>query len=1092
MGKRLCLFLAVLFVSVGIAFAQTQVNGTVVSAEDGEPVVGASVIVTGTKTGTVTDVDGKFSLSVPTGGKITVNYIGMQPQTVVAKPNMKITMKDESKSLDEVMVVAFGKQTRESFAGSAAVVNAKDLDKKVTTNVADALIGSVPGLQMTGSSGAPGANQGDIHIRGISSLYASTQPLIILDGAPYTASLSNIPQSDIESVTVLKDASSAALYGARGAAGVILITTKKGNNQKATINVDAKWGGTSRSVQDYDTFTDPGEFLEAYYTQFYNYGIQNKGYTPQQANDFANRVMINQAQVGLKYNPYTVPTGENLIGLDGKLNPHATLGRQYSAGGTDYYILPDSWKDAAYRHGFRQEYNMSISGGGPKINYYSSLGYLNETGVLNHSGYERVTARFKADYQATDWLHLYSNVGYVHSNQQSNPNLSNTSTTAANTAYFTQYIAPIYPLFVRIVDAAGNPVIATDQYGHPRYDFGVPATGYQGLASRPFMNTGNPIGSNEYNRVVTGGDQFQGQFNFDINFTPWLKFSSSNSVNFGLSRYSHYENPYIGNAAATNGTLDKYNNLAYRKNFIQTLDFHQSFGKHDLQAMLGHEWYKQRTGFLEALARGGFSPEIQELNAFSDRYDSESYTNNYNVEGYFGNVLYNYDQKYFAQASYRRDASSRFAKEHRWGDFWSLGGAWILSKEKFFQDLNAKWVNNLKLKVSIGQQGQDGIPDFRYIERYSLQRGTNSMLPSLAALGNKNITWETTTNFNIGTEFSLFQNRLNGEFNWYTKKTTDMLFSLSVPESMGVRGYYANVGDIRNTGVEFSLSADIIRTKTVTWNVSTNLSHFTAKILKLDPSQTAQYGGFSSADIKNGFNIGMWYADGAKMYMGMMPDYAGVDAQGRPLYWVDDNIHQLYQAGKISNSSKPGTEHSYTTTNWDEASYYTHSMLPTVTGGFSTTLRVYDFDFSAVFDYQLGGKIYDYGYASLMGNVTSKANGQNLHKDILKAWTPTNTSSDIPRFQYADRNITSKSTRFLTSARYLNFQSFMIGYTLPAKLTRKALLNNVRVYVQGQNLYFWSVRKGLDPRFNFAGTTLSGVNAYAPVRTIMGGIQFTF
>jgi len=279
MGKRLCLFLAVLFVSVGIAFAQTQVNGTVVSAEDGEPVVGASVIVTGTKTGTVTDVDGKFSLSVPTGGKITVNYIGMQPQTVVAKPNMKITMKDESKSLDEVMVVAFGKQTRESFAGSAAVVNAKDLDKKVTTNVADALIGSVPGLQMTGSSGAPGANQGDIHIRGISSLYASTQPLIILDGAPYTASLSNIPQSDIESVTVLKDASSAALYGARGAAGVILITTKKGNNQKATINVDAKWGGTSRSVQDYDTFTDPGEFLEAYYTQFYNYGIQNKGYT---------------------------------------------------------------------------------------------------------------------------------------------------------------------------------------------------------------------------------------------------------------------------------------------------------------------------------------------------------------------------------------------------------------------------------------------------------------------------------------------------------------------------------------------------------------------------------------------------------------------------------------------------------------------------------------------------------------------------------------------------------------------------------------------------------------------------------------------
>lgn len=1089
MEKRLLTFLAGIFLSIGMALAQTQVNGTVVSDENNEPVIGASVLVEGTKTGAVTDIDGRFSINVQAGAKLVVSYLGMHTQTVPATNNMVVRLVADNKLLDEVMVVAYGTQSKSSFTGSAAVLNSEELNKKIATNVADALVGSVAGLQLTGGSGQPGASEGNIYIRGISSMYASTQPLVIVDGAPYPASLSNIPQDDIEGVTVLKDASSAALYGARGASGVILITTKKGNGAKARINAETKMGVTTRSIQDYDVFKNPGDYMEAYYSQFYNYAFYQKGLSHEAANQWVNDRMISDPNIGLQYNPFTLPAGENLIGLDGKLNPKATLGRTYTHDGKTYYLQPDSWQDEAYRHGFRQEYNVNISGGNSKISYYSSTGYLTEKGVLENSSYDRFTTRLKADYQATDWLRATSNVGYVHSSTESNPNLSNTNSNSTNTGYFTQYISPIYPLYVRGVDSNGKPYIMTDEHGHPLYDFGG---GYGGLGTRPFSNTGNPIGANRYNKFTTNGDQLQGQLNFDVEFTSWLKLASTNSINLGLSRTSKYSNPFIGPSASENGQLTKSTFYSFRQNYVQTLNFHKKYGKHDVQAMLGHEWYKSHGEMLGAMAKGGFSPDIKELGAFSDRYDSDSYSTNYNVEGFFGNVLYNFEQRYFAQTSYRRDASSRFAKENRWGDFWSVGGAWILSKESFFKQLNASWVDNLKLKVSIGQQGNDGIPDFNYLERYTLTKGKNTMLPSFVAIGNRKITWETTTNFNVGLEFGLFDNRLNGEFNFYNKKTTDMLFWLNVPESMGVRGYYGNVGDMRNRGVELVLNADIIRTKNIMWSVSGNISHNSTKILKLDKTKTAQYGGWSAADVNHGFNVSMWYTEGGSLYTAMLPEYAGVNEKGEALYWIDNDIYAKYASHKQSNTSAPGTKRDRTTTNWSEATYYKHEMLPVANGGFSTNLKVYDFDFAATFDYQIGGKIYDFGYASLMSPVATKTEGSNMHVDVLKAWTPNNTSSNIPRFMYTDNNVTSQSTRFLTSARYLNFQSFVVGYTLPKNIVSKLMVSSVRVYVQGENLYFWSARKGLDPRYSFQGTSSTGVNSYAPVRTIMGGIQVSF
>lgn len=1089
MNKKLAILSAALMMA-GTLSAQTLLKGRVTD-KDGNPIISAPIKV-GKKVVAISDENGNFTLSkLPAGVKeVQVTYIGMETKTVDINGDLNVVLQESSTNLDEVMVVAFGTAKKSSFTGSAAVVSSKDLSNKVTTNVADALVGSVPGLQLRGASGQPGASQASIHIRGISSMYASTTPLIIVDGAPYSASLSNIPQDEIENVTVLKDAASAALYGARGASGVILITTKSGNKQqKARVSVEAKYGLTQRAVQDYEMFNTPGEYLEGYYTQLYNKALFKDGMTPEEANKWANGAMFDDPNVGLRYNPYTLPQGEMLIGLDGKLNPKATLGREFKHGNDTYYITPDNWQDAAYRNGMRQEYNANISGGNDRLSYYTSLGYLTEKGVLMNSGYDRFNARFKADYRANDWLRSYFNVGYIHSKMESNPNLS-TGADAGNTAYFTQYIAPIYPFFVRKVDANGNIYVDKDKYGHPLYDFG---TGYGNLV-RPFLNTGNPIASNHYNSNETFRDQLQGQINFDATLTSWLSFTSTNSFNIDLLRSTYYRNPFIGSAAAENGTLYKSSDVSYRQNYVQTLKLHKTFNeKHDLQLMLGHEWYKRTAYDLSMKGRGGFSPEIKELAAFSDTYDGYSSGSTYNVEGFFANASYNYDERYFLQASFRRDASSTFAKEHRWGNFWSLGGAWLLHKEDFFQQLDATWVDNLKFKISIGQQGNDGIGSFRYTDRYTLSKGKNVMLPSFNSLGNPTITWETTTNFNLGLEFALFKGRLTGEFNVYNKKTSDLLFWVSIPESMGTRGVYSNIGDIRNTGIEAMLTGEIIRNKNFSWSISANIAHNKTKILKLDPNKTKDFGGFGQTDVNAGFNTKMWYTEGGSLYTSMLPDFAGVNEQGEPLYWVDEDIYKQVQDHELSNDDKPASKRSFTTTDWTKASYYTNEMLPLATGGFSTNLRFYNFDANLTFDYQIGGKIYDYAYASLMTPITNQTGGGNYSVDILKAWSPNNTSSNIPRFVYTDLNTTSQSTRFLASASYLNFQSFSVGYTLPKHLVSQLNMSKVRVYIQGENLGFWSARQGLDPRYSFEGASgKSGVTAYAPVRTFLGGIQVVF
>ena len=1099
MKQRLTMLLAAMLLMVGTALAQTKVNGTVTSQEDGQPVIGASVLVVGTNVGTVTDANGKFSLTCPAGkNMLRITYVGMEPLEVGARPNMRIVLTSDQTALDEVIVVAYGTQKKASFTGSASMVGAAELDQHVTTNVANALAGSVPGLQIRGGSGAPGSEQGKINIRGIASMYASTDPLIIVDGAPYPASLSNINQEDIESVSVLKDAASAALYGARGAAGVILITTKKGNKQAPKINVNMRWGANSRAVQEYDKITDPGKYYELAYSGLYNNYFYEQGMSAADANVAANSAMIKY----LGYQVYTVPDGEQLIGMDGKLNPNATLGyAQKAKSGETYWYQPDDWTDAAYKTGFRQEYEVNLSGGTDKSDYYISAGYLDEDGIIDNSSYKRFNARMKANYDLTKWLHVGVNVGYVNSKTVSNPNNDEYQLGSTNLSYYTTRIAPIYPIYVRVLDANGNPVIRTDANGNPQYDYGRPGTDYPN--ARAFLQTGNPLGSNLYNDVNSQFNQLNATAMADIRFTDWLRFNATSTITWGHTNDSDYESQLYGPKVSVNGEIGKTQNDSYRQNHVQTLNFNKLFGLHSVQAILGHEWYDSKTTYLSATAQGLFTPAVKEINAAANnQYKSSSYTSEYNVEGYFGRLLYNFDEKYFADASFRRDASSRFAKDNRWGSFWSVGAGWLINKENFFK---ADWVNQLKLKVSLGQTGNDGLPfSWSYTDIYKLSASTTtSMTPSFQRIGNKDITWETTTALNIGVDFELFKSRLIGSIEYYNKKTTDLLFWFSVPESFGATGYYANIGDKRSQGVELTLSGDIIRNKNITWNVNFNITHNKEKILKLPENKIKVNGGFAETwiPVSSGANNGsvqMWYEEGGSLYCPFTYSYAGVNDKGEALYWYDEDLSPA--GGKLdengnpitNNTAKAGSKKSGTTTNIGEATRYAgESMLPKAYGGFGTMLKAYGFDVSLNFDFQIGGKIYDTQYAGLMQNWENDGDaGSAFHVDLLKSWTPNSTSSDIPRFFYGDKYTATTSDRFLASAAYLNFQSFAVGYTLPKQLTSKLSLDKIRVYVTGENLCFWSARKGLDPRYDYGAT--ESLTPYSLMRTIMGGIQVSF
>ena len=1100
MKKRLMMVLACMLLSLGTVLAQNQIKGTVISSEDGQPIIGATVKVVGTNNGTVTDANGQFSLNARNGAALEVSYVGMTTKKVNASPNMKISLDPDNQMLDEVMVVAFGTAKKSAFTGSAKVVGSEELSLSQVTSVTNALAGAVPGVQLTSSSGDPSSSS-TIRIRGFSSLNAGKDPLIIVDGAPYSGDIGNINPNDVESMTVLKDAASAALYGARGANGVIIITTKKAKSGDAVVTFDAKYGWNSRALQHYETINDPAAYYESHYEALKNYFVNSRGMSANEAWQQANSVIAGQTAYGLGTNIWTLPEGQVLIGQNGKMNPNATLGRLINYRGEDYWVTPDDWEDVGTRTGIRQEYNVSIASSSEKSNFYMSAGYLNNEGITDASDMQRFSGRLKADYQVKKWMKVGANMSYARFEHNSlNNNGSSTST--GNIWAFTSQMAPIYPAYIRNADGS----VKVDANGIGMMDYG---DGKNAGQTRPFIYNANPILDTRLNTTNFEGNASTGNAFADFIILPGLVFTINATYNLDETRGTYVYNPYYGQFTSTGGTVEKYHSRSYDYNSQQLLNYNTTIADvHNLGIMLGHEYYDNRYYVVGASKNKMFSQDNKELDgAVVDGQSSWSYKTRYNNEGYFGRLQYDYDMKYFFSGSLRRDASSRFHPDHRWGTFWSIGASWLINKESFF---NVDWVNELKVKASFGSQGNDNISNYLYTDVFDIVNSGGNIGTSFASKGTKGITWETNNNFNAGFEFQLF-NKLSGSIEYYYRKTTDMLYSFSVAPSLGYSSYYDNVGDLYNTGVEIDLNYNAIHTKNIDWDIHLNFASLKNRFSKLhdDKKTSVVYG--TDGKAWEGYNNGnFYYSEDLSMYSWYIKDYAGVDPEtGKSLWykniyettkdkdnndvdvWYDRNGNVLKESSDdpFARRKVIGRE---TTDVYSDADYYVvnETTVPKFYGGFGTTVKAYGFDFSINCSYQIGGKQYDGTYASFMAPPTSSTSGYNIHVDAYKSWSPENTGSNIPRWQFDDLYTGSMSTRFLTDASYLNIENINVGYTFPKSWTTKAQINALRLYISAENVAYFSKRKGFDPRQSYSATT--NATYYSPMRTISGGITVTF
>ncbi len=1055
MRKVMLLWALLLFAAVN-AFAQNgRVSGQVLSAEDDLPLIGATVRVVGTNIAGATDVDGKFSLSglSQSDKRLEVSYIGYETKIVDIKPDLVVRLELHSEMMDEVMVVAFGKQKREAFTGAASVVSAADIERQQVTNPIEALSGNVTGLQMLSVNSF--TEDPTILIRGVSSINAGTAPLIVLDGLPYSGYLNDINPADIASMTVLKDAASNALYGARGANGVILITTKSAGRSNTKVSFGAKWGANTDASVKYDYIKDPGQYYEAHYLAMRNYYMNGLGQQFAQAHINANNILGGpNSSGGLGYMVYSMPEGEMLIGTNGRLNPNATLGNRVAYDGNIYTLYPDDWLEEGTRNGFRQEYNLNLTGGNDKFSFYGSLGYLGEEGISYGNDIERYSARLKTEYQAFSFLRVGANASYNHTETNSQSGVFNVLND----------MSPIYPLYVR--DGEGN--ILRDSHGKV-YDYG---SGNNAGLYRPVDTNGNYVQEDllNVNKNVSNAFSLQGFATFDFldNFRLTINgsvYDTENRINTGVNPYYGYSSNESSQGSVFVG---HYRTIDY--NYQQLLNYNNSFGKNNVDILVGHEYSRNNgTNVTADRTKVAMFDKNTEINGAVVDGDMGSYQTNYNVEGYFIRAQYDYDNRIFASGSFRRDGSSHFHPDHRWGNFWSIGAAWILTKEEWFP--KSHLVNMLKIKSSYGEQGNDAIGNYRYVDTYTIRNSDGNVAYIFNDKGNKDITWETVGGFNAGLEFELFNSRLRGGAEFYVRNTRDMLMYFKAPYSLGYSGYYDNVGDMRNTGVEVDLSGDIIATRDIAWTVGLNFTWEKNRVTYL-PEENKRYvvdgvSGYSSGEVffGEGLPVRTWY----------LKRYAGVSEDGQALYYKKNS-----ETGEVT-----------TTTDYSQATYsLCGSALPKMFGGINTSFRCYGFDLNAQFNYSIGGKKWDWAYMGMMTPPYNSIVGSQKHKDVFKAWSPENPTSDIPRWQYNDLYAASSSDRWLTDASYITFKNLSVGYTFPKSLASRLKMSKLRVYAVAENIAYWTKRKGFDPRFDSFYGVYAG--SFFPMRTISGGLSVEF
>lgn len=1083
MKKKLLLVSTCFALGAGVASAQSRVTGTVTDP-DGNPVIGATVKVDGTRIVTMTDDNGKFSLSnVPASAKhLVVSYIGMDTKTANVSGNVKVVMNYNDTQLSEALVTAYGKQTRESFTGAATQLKGEVIEAKGTTELTKALEGTAAGVTVINTSGQPGTNA-TVRIRGIGSVNGSSAPLWVVDGIPYDTDMSGINPADVENVTILKDATATALYGSRGANGVIIVTTKRGRSGRFSVEADVDYSISGRWLPMYETITSAERFTELTWEGIRNYAMYNPNNAFGGTLDAATAASVASqylfSDMGAAYG-IGIPSIYNMWNAEGADLIDPETGRFYE--GITRKYSPERWRDHLFRTGHKVDAGIRLTGGNEQVQHFTSLGYTKDKGYLIGSDFERFTARSNVNSQLTSWLKASINMSYAHMEYNQPVQDEDASN---NAMWFANQIPALYPVYQR--DEQGN-IVMDGTLGGPAYDYGD-ATGF----GRPFMAGINPAGvaNLDVNRNVS--NQFSGNGSLEVSFLNDFRFVANLGLNYWTQDAKEVTNPYYGDSRGT-GIIynDNRSTLALTANEI--LYWGHGYGKHNVNAFVGHESNYQNNRAFYGQKQIMIDGSNADLANGVLMLAMSSYENGYSLDSYFGQVSYNYDEKYFINGSLRGDGSSRFARGNRWGLFGSVGAAWSMNRESWLKDVD--WVKDLKLKASWGLIGNQDLAltgdagYYPYSDMYSIMDIGNG-IPAITQYykGNQDLTWEKTSSFNVGVEFAL-TDWIEGEVDYFHKKTYDMLFMKTVDPSLGYSSIPVNDGEMTNQGIEFNLTAHLVRQENVKFDFRVNGGWYQnrMKTMPIDPATGAP----QTFRISGGYG----WKEGHSLYDFYIREYAGVDPQtGEALYnayynVAADGTRELITDMEtyLADGHEIGRIEVEKTSDWSSATqkYVGKSALPKLQGGFGFDLKLWDFDLTANFTYSIGGYGYDNVYASLMKDNT--AGSFNWHKDIENRWQKPGDITDVPRLANGtDTYAAAVSTRFLTKRSYLYLNNLRLSYTFPARLLKPWGAKGLSVYVSGENLFAITARKGYLPMATFSGA--NDYTDYLPVSNVTFGLK---
>ena len=863
MSRSLTLLCMLLFCIATYA-QRITVSGKVTAGGEGLP--GVTVAVKGSTNGTITSMDGDYSLQTEPQNTLVFSFIGYETQEVPinGQKTINIEMHESSIAIDEVVIaVPYGTAKKSTFTGSASVIDKKIIAASQVSSVSKALQGTVAGLQSFSTSGQPGEDA-SIYIRGVGSANATTTPLYVVDGVPYDGALSSISSQDIASVTVLKDAAAASLYGSRAANGVIMITTKQGQNGSApTIQLSAKYGFSSRAVRDYDQLSTNDYFMLQWEALRNSY--MDNGQSAESAAQTASSILATTATGGLGINPYGTQYPQP-VGTDGKIVAGATP------------LWDDSWEDALSQDAHYTDISASISGGSERTKYYFSLGYLNDQGAYICSGFKRYNLRTNITTDLRKWLQVGLNVSATHS-VQDYPKQDDTA--IGNIVLAARSIPSFYPVYERDL-TTGEYLL--DENGNRIYDYGNYRKGsYNGYNFAQSML----YDKKEYKRDAASIRGY-------LQITPLEGLSYKMSLNIDYnSRFAHfYDNPTYGKEPLTGG-VEKENVRTTGLTYNNVINWNHTFNEnHDVRLMAGQEYYEYNTSNFGGSRTGVITDGYYEPDVASTLSSFYGNSDQYKLLSFFGSAEYSYQSKYFVSASVRTDGSSRFHPDHRWGTFWSFGGSWKISREKFLEEAANDWLTNLTLRASYGAQGNDNVGYYAYKALYEIGSSFGESTLHASRLETPELSWETNLNLNVGLDFGFWSNRLNGTIEFFQRASKDLLFARDLVPSGGFSSIDANIGKLKNYGWEFTINGTPVLTKDWTWKLSVNATTYKNEIVELP------------TDV-------MWqstkkWVKGGSLYDFWLYEWAGVNPEnGNPQwYYTDTDFGRQGEGGQFVAESK--------------------------------------------------------------------------------------------------------------------------------------------------------------------------------------------